>query len=71
MLRVTGRKYIELAIPMCNSIEREIDHETVSADAGAAGKALERCADERQRHANCAKSKRFFQIGKENQRLRL
>jgi len=36
MLRVIGRKYIELATRMCNWIEREIDHSTFSASTDAA-----------------------------------
>ena len=71
MLRVSGRKFIELTIPMCNSVEREIDHPTGFGGHICGGKALERGANERRRRANCAKSKRFFEIGKESQRLRL
>jgi len=64
MLRVSGRKYIELAVPMCNSVEREIDHSTASADTDAAAK-RSNAAQKSDDDAQTARSQRdFLKLGR-------
>ncbi len=66
MLRAPGRKFVELKTRMRNFAECGIDRSIFSSSAKRSRKSPEPRASERRPHANCAKSKRFFEIEKEN-----
>jgi len=66
MLRAVGRKNLELEIEMRNSAELGTDRAIQVPSSEHVCKLLALRVDERRTHANCAKSKRFLEIGKEN-----